>query len=613
MTSRRPRLQWVALTLPLPLAAVSIYAFAEWLFFVTKPSMLTVVPWAERWLILAETSWPFVPLLLAIQLPATLLSLIAFPRLRELALLPSSAILAFLALVLFDNFTHVLFGFSSINVDLRLGFVYALGVVIVTVLSCRALQSAEASWRSRGAVVPLLLWFLAAPSLLMFVVMEARRPEGDALPVAGSPLGPVAGVAARPRPNILLLSSDGIEARRVSAYGYAKRTTPMLDSLSRETLFCENAFANSCTTYAAMVTLLTGKLPGHSGVIDPPSMLHGDARYEHLPGILRSQGYRTIQLTMLHYADAGQANLVGAFDLANYGWEGLRMTRLQSGTDAARSFRLQMFERWRARVLRIFAAVDADPYRAVVDPRYIEYWQDERKVSTLLRFVDETPEPWFAHVHLLDSHRPQADFHFDYDESIRASDASMAKILGHLRERGQLDRTVVVISSDHARGWHARERVPLLIRFPRGQHALRVRRNVQMTDVAPTLLDYLGLPIPPWMDGRSLLRPESPNEKRTILSVCGSAAGMIGSGPPSPGLPQTATVFLGSWWHELTLADGSMRSGPVDQHTLRTPPTPESAARAVVADAIAVQGTGAGSETVPDARARAGAAADDLR
>jgi hypothetical protein len=74
-----------------------------------------------------------------------------------------------------------------------------------------------------------------------------------------------------------------------------------------------------------------------------------------------------------------------------------------------------------------------------------------------------------------------------------------------LRERGLLDNTIVVYTSDHNTHWEVRARTPLIFLFPDGVPRGRVAGNSQLIDVAPTLLDYLGVEIPDWMEGDSLL------------------------------------------------------------------------------------------------------------
>ena len=62
-------------------------------------------------------------------------------------------------------------------------------------------------------------------------------------------------------PNILILSSDGINNRNTSAFGYERETTPFIKALREKTLVSTNHFSNSAFTGASVISLLTGKLP----------------------------------------------------------------------------------------------------------------------------------------------------------------------------------------------------------------------------------------------------------------------------------------------------------------------------------------------------------------
>lgn len=574
------RLWWIALTLPLPVAVLAVYAAFEWLFFVTKPSVLTALDWPDRLTALVETPVPFIPIVLTIQAIVTLLGVIAFKHLRAVALLPSGLLLGALGLVLIDNFTHVLFGFSSTNIDVRLRYVYAVVLLLLITTATHWLYGFLSSGSApRKALLVLLL---ALPSLAIFAYTEAQRPRvGGFFSFGESRKAPSA-----QRPNVLFLTNDSLESRYMSVYGYAKRTTPFLETLRDETLFCENAFPNACRTYGSLVVLLTGKRPTRTHVLDPPSMVYDAARHEHLPGILRQHGYRTLQLTMKHYADAADANLVGAFDLANYDWEMLRLGRVDNATDTARVFRLQVFDRLQERLTRIFAGKDRASFAFVIGKSDPPYWSDDRRVKTLIDFMTSSAEPWFAHVHLLDTHEGITGDDTDPDAALRDADDHMRRVFEALRSSGKLDRTIVVISSDHGRDWQTRDRVPLMIRFPRGQHARRIATNVQTADIAPTTLDALGLPIPSWMDGRSLLRP-LPAE-RDIVALCGVAAQVTGRPEDAAKLrvpnfgTATAMIVEGSWWYEMQIASGVMRGGPVDGHTVPKPQTPPDVARAAL-------------------------------
>ena len=104
-----------------------------------------------------------------------------------------------------------------------------------------------------------------------------------------------------------------------------------------------------------------------------------------------------------------------------------------------------------------------------------------------------------------------------YDDSILDFDANVGKLVDDLTKLGLLDNTILIIGSDHGQQWDQLIRLPLLIRFPHAQHAGRIQVNVQNLDIAPTLLDYIGLDQPDWMRGKSLIAGEL--EQRPIFGV----------------------------------------------------------------------------------------------
>jgi len=97
-----------------------------------------------------------------------------------------------------------------------------------------------------------------------------------------------------------------------------------------------------------------------------------------------------------------------------------------------------------------------------------------------------------------------------YDDAILEADASVGSIVEVLRSRGLLDRTLVVVYSDHGQVSRTERPVPLIMRLPDGSRHERVGQTVQSIDIAPTIVDALGLRPPNWMAGQSLLRSIPP-------------------------------------------------------------------------------------------------------
>jgi arylsulfatase A-like enzyme len=105
-----------------------------------------------------------------------------------------------------------------------------------------------------------------------------------------------------------------------------------------------------------------------------------------------------------------------------------------------------------------------------------------------------------------------------YDRKLRYLDDQLRGFVEELRARGLLDRSVLALSADHGEEFDEHGRwghskaltdtlihVPLFFRFPGGAPSGDYPLPVRNLDVAPTLLDALGVAIPPAMRGRSLL------------------------------------------------------------------------------------------------------------
>jgi hypothetical protein len=105
-----------------------------------------------------------------------------------------------------------------------------------------------------------------------------------------------------------------VEASHMSVYGYVRETTPYLKELAESALVAENAFSNFHHTTGSIFSIYTGKYPAKTRLFFSPNILEGVDAHEHLPGILRSLGYRTVQITIPLFLDANKFNLLGAFD-----------------------------------------------------------------------------------------------------------------------------------------------------------------------------------------------------------------------------------------------------------------------------------------------------------
>jgi arylsulfatase A-like enzyme len=106
-----------------------------------------------------------------------------------------------------------------------------------------------------------------------------------------------------------------------------------------------------------------------------------------------------------------------------------------------------------------------------------------------------------------------------YDGEIAYTDWAVGRFFDELRKLGLYDNTLIAVMGDHGEGFlehglmnHGNSvyeelaRIPLILRFPDGRfRGRRVRFPVQLIDLTPTILDYLGEEQPAIAQGSSLL------------------------------------------------------------------------------------------------------------
>jgi hypothetical protein len=569
------------------LAAVSVLAvyahvLFEWLFFLTKPSFMGTLDGGDRLTLLLV---PPLPLAAGALVPLALLAAVArgcgATRLEAAGRVVPAIIAAGCAFLLIDNFTYTLFGMGVVSTTGLWGLGYA-GLVVGLLVAAHRRLGRMAPAHARG------LWRLACALLVVSAVAAAWR-GGRAAPAPRPPTLPAAHGA---QPDILILSGDGINAGSMSAYGYERDTTPFLRVAMRAALVCERAYPNANFSAASIASMLSGRSPVGTGVAHhPPDILRGAAAHEHLPGILRRLGYHGLHLGLRPYTDPFDLNMQDGFEAANFRVPvalGSRLPRrIALAYDVELYFLGQMIERLLDRILHV---AGLRPMSTDVAETHVPMPErDRERVDALLDFLERSPGPVFAHVHLMGPHGPTFRTAFrrfargakrrsvraQYDDAILEFDRHVARVFDRLRRRATLANTLVVIASDHGERW-SYGRIPLLFFFPGGAQAGTVESNVQLLDVAPTILDYLGVTVPEWMDGASLL-PAGPDPARAIVSVLYSLKGR----PPALQYNSIAAMSCDRLLR-LDMASGLLRASQVYDHPASCPP-PGPNARALVA------------------------------
>lgn len=555
-----------------------LYAFLEWLFFVTKPSFLTIRPWSERIVALLVGVWPLlVPALVAALAVCALAWVVGktgkWPELRRYMLkFVPALVIAAIGLMLVDNFTYTVFKWGIVKTSLHTAPLYWL---LFAGIFAWAVRSKAVQIRLKPMAVGVLLLLLVLP-LAWSATSGTLEHESYAVTRSGMV-----------RPNIIMFASDGVSADHTSAYGYGRETTPNLDVRLDNALVAENTFTNVAMTTGSLTSMMTGKYGATTKVFYPPQTLQGVDAYEHLPRILRKLGYKSLQETIGYYADAKDLNWLDSFDHANgreLHWS--RVDRLPVKLQAAGQFAQRAHDRLQERVEQLlFLKRMTDHYSGVAPTGKGagKVVSDDERMADVFSFIEHVRQPFFIHIHLMDTHcckwhprtryfalpanaseSDQSDASFD--DTIRQSDEYFGKMMDLLERKGILDNTLVIYSSDHAKGWDFRSQVPLIFFFPHGDHKGKITADTQLIDVAPTVLDYLKVKIPSWMEGTSLIAGELPEHRPIYVGYeaeyLDAAALHAKIGPPYYDLGKAGLVVCNRWYI-LLLRDNNITSGSI--------------------------------------------------
>jgi arylsulfatase A-like enzyme len=371
--------------------------------------------------------------------------------------------------------------------------------------------------------------------------LKHRREAGRALPPADSP-------------NVLFIVLDTVRADRLSLYGYYRRTTPTLERLAKGGIRFDAARATSPWTLPSHASFFTGRLPHELGAQWlTPMRTH----FPMLAQYLGSHGYAT-------------AGFVANTVYCSYD------TDLGSGFTHYEDYILEKLGPLQTailvdKVLRMLISLDETNDGIVHSLRkFIQRWfyggfrRDAASVNRgFLEWFDRRPEParpFFVFLNYFDAHAPyklpegatprfarmpesrqEIRIIYDiwskidqttlrqhyitlardcYDNCLAYVDEQLGELIARLERDGVLDRTLVVITSDHGEGlgehdlyehglslYSTEIRVPLLMLPPGGSQPGRVVGDtISLRDLPATIVDLIGLGTGAPFPGRSLAR-----------------------------------------------------------------------------------------------------------
>jgi arylsulfatase A-like enzyme len=325
---------------------------------------------------------------------------------------------------------------------------------------------------------------LIARALLCGVVAAVAGESGLVLVAGETRVSPESGAAAprEARPNILLAIADDWGWPHAGAYGDPVVRTPTFDRLAREGVLFDHAYVASPSCTPSRAALLTGQWHWR---LEESANLWSTLRrdFDVYPDLLARAGYHV----GLQGKGWGPGRLEPGGRTENPA--GREYESLEAFLDARPKG--QPFCYW-------FGSLD--PHR--------DYEEGKGVASGIpLDAIRLFP-------HFPDAGEVRSDV-ADYYWEVQRFDTDVARMLDLLERRGELERTVVVMTGDNgmpfprckANLYDCGVRVPLAVRWHgRFAEGRRPEAFVSLTDLAPTFLELAGLEAPPATTGRSLLR-----------------------------------------------------------------------------------------------------------
>lgn len=321
----------------------------------------------------------------------------------------------------------------------------------------------------------------------------------------------------RERPHVLLISFDTFRADAVDPF-----LTPALARFAEDAIAFDKAFVPYPHTLTSHMTLLTGVYPDVHSVYPPGGSL--SPSISTLDSLLQAAGYRTVGVVTTEWLKPkfGFARGFDHYEIlphkATYAERVNRRALAQLPASASEGPPTFLFlhyydphsdsEQGGTNELPYYSPAS---YRRHLELAEGEFRDELGRCCT--RYLIEADK---ARVALAQDH---VDKIFElYKSGIRALDDEMGAFFDELRHRGLYDDALIVITSDHGEEFREHGRfihsqpydetvsVPLLIKLPGSRMAGQaVASPVESLDLLPTLLDYLGIDRPGYLEGRDLL------------------------------------------------------------------------------------------------------------
>jgi arylsulfatase A-like enzyme len=432
------------------------------------------------------------------------------------------------------NFLYIPQLFSAFSFIFNISFF--LIIMVAFIITNHLVQSKKANFRT--------LFFPFISILLVFSILSAGKVlfEGETPKIT---VKAEEDYQKMKLPNVVIILVDALRPDHMSCYGYFRETCPSIDDIASEGVLFTNAFAQSGHTYESVPSILSSLYPSTHNM---------NNFYSALP-----KGCNTIFKIAKENGLATSIFSESVILSSPYGWD------QSHGIDVNSSFYpkqgisiLSYVFNYLGIARKIFNIIPVGKNQST---QVAETTDIATRFANFLDSIDD--KSFISYIHLMNVHAPYdpegryknyfgksldkqkriqaillergfypfidgdevsneqlSDIVNRYDEEILNSDQEeIAKIVNVLNSKKLLDKTLIIITSDHGEQFYEHNqwrhsntmfydliRVPLIMKLPGYElDNMIVNEVVELVDIVPTILDMWDVRKPPYMEGKTLL------------------------------------------------------------------------------------------------------------
>ncbi len=359
-------------------------------------------------------------------------------------------------------------------------------------------------------------------------------------------------------PNVLLIVLDTVRADRLSLYGYRRPTSPTLERLAKRGIRFEEARATAPWTLPSHASMFTGRWPHE---LDTDWMTPLGRKFPTVAEYFGARGYATAGFVANVFVCSYEFGLNRGFAHYEdyvlepmtplkmcYLGDSILKTAADLGRTLSATFGSNPFLPDKHSTLWRKLTQDPKIYAESINRNFLD-WLSQRR---------EPARPFFAFLNYVDAHShyllpPGARYRFGmypkteadsqllikwgyldklklppayitlardcYDSCVGYLDARLGELFDELERLRILDRTIVIVTSDHGEGlgehdlffhgeslYRTEIRVPLVILLPGQKNSVKVNETISLRDLPATIVELAGQGTSRAFPGRSLVR-----------------------------------------------------------------------------------------------------------